>query len=309
MNYPFYRQCPSGTSPYTVKAGDTLYRISQKYFTTVAAIIAANPGINPNLLYIGQQLCIPGQPSYPNCPEGNSYTVKPGDTLFAISRFFNVSVDDIIEANPGINPNLLFLGQVICIPLATPPITCAQGNFSYTVRRGDTFYSISQRYGITVVSLAYANPRVNPNALLIGQRLCIPVQGKRYTNPTYNVTFLYPLNWRFVNDTRYEGDDGFFQISAISGNTLEEVCRNEALHVLKPYGSQPTIISLKIAGQDACLILPYPDQPPEMKDQAALIVIYPKPVTINGQNYNFFILWADKSHIREISNTLTFIRR
>jgi len=199
------------------------------------------------------------------------------------------------------------IGQVICIPLATPPVTCPSGIFSYIVRRGDTFSSISRIFGVTVESLIQANPGINPNALLIGQKLCIPKTGNRYTSQKYNVSFLYPLNWRRVSEDRYEGIDGFFQVTAISGTTLDEVCRGEAYNILRPYGSQPTIVRTSVQGQEACLIFPYPDQPAEMRGQAALIVRYPRPVTISGQNYNFLALFADKDHIREIAGTVTFL--
>jgi TolB protein len=121
------------------------------------------------------------------------------------------------------------------------------------------------------------------------------------------VNFLYPINWIKVSEYRYEGVDGFFQAAAVAGENLEQVCRNEAYHVLKPYGSEPTIMKTAIQGQEACLIFPYPDQPLEMRGQSALIVRYPKPITISGQTYSFFILWADQNHLREIANTVTFL--
>lgn len=174
MNNPFYRQCPPNTVPYTIKAGDTIYRLAQQFNTTVPAIISANPFINPNALRIGQQICIPRQPIYPACPEGNYYTIRPGDTLGDIAFRFNISTDDLIEANPGINPYNLRIGQVICIPLATPPVVCPPGTVTYTIRRGDTFYSIARRFNTTVDALIRTNPNINPNALLIGQKICIP---------------------------------------------------------------------------------------------------------------------------------------
>lgn len=307
MSVSNFRQCPAGTLPYTIKAGDTFYKLALQYNTTVQALVAANPTANPLSLYVGHQICIPVRGSVPACPEGNYYVIKPGDTLYSISRFFNISLDDLVEANPGINPYNLFIGQVICIPLATPPVTCPPGIFPYIVRRGDTLYSIARIFNVTVEALVQANRGVNPYALLIGQKLCIPRPGNRFTSQSLKVTFLYPANWRRVTEDRYEGVDGFFQVGAISGESLEVVCRNEAQHPLMPYGSEPLILRTRIQGQDACLIFPYPDQPVEMRGQAALIVTYPRPVTIAGQVYNFFILWADKDHIREIANTLSFI--
>lgn len=175
------------------------------------------------------------------------------------------------------------------------------------MQRGDTFYSISTRFGVSIRELQLANRVINPNALLIGQKLCIPKTGHRFVSEPLNVNFLYPINWILVSEDRYEGVDGFFQVSAASGESLDQVCNNEAFHILRPYGSQPTILKIGIQGQEACVIFPYPDQPPEMRGQSALIVKYPSPITISGQTYNFFILWADQNHIREIANTVTFL--
>ena len=55
-----------------------------------------------------------------NMSRGNFYTIRPGDTLFSIGRRFNVSVDDLLEANPGIDPQSLRVGQIICIPVTAP---------------------------------------------------------------------------------------------------------------------------------------------------------------------------------------------
>ncbi|MCI2256344.1 LysM peptidoglycan-binding domain-containing protein [Domibacillus sp. PGB-M46] len=131
---------------------------------------------------------------------------------------------------------------------------------------------------------------------------------KTYTNSAYRVQFHYPSHWQKVSDGRYEGPDGFFQISAIaSDEAIHEVCRNEAFHPLQPYGSAPRIIHTKIQQQEACLIFPSEDQPPEMNGQAALIVRYPKPVQIEGTTYNYFILWADQQHVNQLSTSLRFL--
>jgi TolB protein len=129
-----------------------------------------------------------------------------------------------------------------------------------------------------------------------------------YTNPIYHVSFPYPANWRKVTEERYEGADGFFQISAISSeDRIDEVCRSEAFHPLRPYGSTPRIVMTRIRNQDACLIFPSADQPAEMKNQAALIVKYPRPILIQGTLYNYFILWADRNHIVPLARGLSFI--
>jgi TolB protein len=130
---------------------------------------------------------------------------------------------------------------------------------------------------------------------------------KTYSNSVYKVRFQYPSHWQRVNDERYEGEDGFFQISAIaSDQSIEVVCQNEAFHQLNPYGTKPRIQHTRVGSQPACLIFPSQDQPVEMNNQAALIVRYPTPVVIEGTEYQYFILWADQNHIIEMSTSLTF---
>ncbi|MBD1382498.1 LysM peptidoglycan-binding domain-containing protein [Metabacillus arenae] len=136
----------------------------------------------------------------------------------------------------------------------------------------------------------------------------IELPRKRYTNLVYKVNFQYPAYWQRVNNERYEGVDGFFQISAISADeNIQEVCQAEAFHQLMPYGSMPRIVNTQIQNQEACFIFPSADQPAEMRKQAALIARYPKPVEILETVYNYFILWADQPHINEIALTLNFM--
>ncbi|WP_234978633.1 muramidase family protein [Anaerosalibacter sp. Marseille-P3206] len=184
MNY--YRSqkyCPVGSFPYTIKSGDTLYLLAQRYNTTVEAIMAINPGIDPYNLQIGQVICIPSvspQP-LPPCPNGFYYTIKSGDTFYKLSIQFNVPLEAILRANPGVDPYNLQIGQVVCIPRAqpvppTPPVPPCPGGFYYTVRAGDTLYSIGLMYNVTVQQLIAANPGIDPNNLQIGQIICIPMQ-------------------------------------------------------------------------------------------------------------------------------------
>ncbi|MEW6574414.1 MAG: LysM domain-containing protein [Bacillota bacterium] len=166
--------CPPGTFPYTVRAGDTYFSLARRFNTTVEAIAAANPGVDPNNLQIGQVLCIPGAAPPQVCPPGTfPYIVRAGDTYFSLARRFNTTVEAIAAANPGVDPNNLQIGQTICIPGAAPTV-CPPGTFPYTVRAGDTYFSLARRFNTTVEAIAAANPGVDPNNLQIGQRLCIP---------------------------------------------------------------------------------------------------------------------------------------
>lgn len=131
---------------------------------------------------------------------------------------------------------------------------------------------------------------------------------KTFTSDVFQIQLQYPSHWQQVTENRFEGFDGFFQVSAIqSEESLEIVCQNEAFHELRPYGSQPRIDHTHIQNQQACLIFPSQDQQPEMRGQTALIVTYPTPIVINDTTYQYFILWADQAHIVEIGNTVRFL--
>jgi peptidoglycan DL-endopeptidase LytF len=185
--------CPGGRI-YTIKAGDTLFSLARRFNTTVQAIITANPGLNPNALQIGEQICLPIVPLPPapeQCPSGIIYRVQAGDTFYAIARRYNIAVNTLMTVNPGVNPNALQIGQQLCIPTPapTPTITCPGP--TYTVRPGDTFYGIARTLGFTVPALHAANPSVVPDNLQVGQILCLPVGGARPC-PGGTIYFIQP---------------------------------------------------------------------------------------------------------------------
>jgi peptidoglycan endopeptidase LytF len=137
------------TFPYIIQADDTIWDLADQYDTTVEDIMAANPGVDPDNLYIGQVIYVPGDPPSTwvddpvesfqrrpqrrrrppyrpappyryrppvTCYRGRYYTVQPGDNLYRIARRFGVSTGEIIARNPNINPYYLQVGQVICVP-------------------------------------------------------------------------------------------------------------------------------------------------------------------------------------------------
>ncbi|MFY7870142.1 MAG: LysM peptidoglycan-binding domain-containing protein [Exiguobacterium sp.] len=106
---------PTTTVKYTVKSGDTLYKIATMYNTTVAKIAAANNITNVNSIYVGQVLIIPGTTVTPPTTTVK-YTVKSGDTLYKIATMYNTTVAKIAAANNITNVNSIYVGQVLTIP-------------------------------------------------------------------------------------------------------------------------------------------------------------------------------------------------
>jgi len=130
-----------------------------------------------------------------------------------------------------------------------------------------------------------------------------------FNNVEYRVSLSYPLGWE-QNESylvKYEGEEGYFQLSATNGDSIDTVVDREANHKLKPYGNEPQIDNLTIDNNEARLISPSDDQPLEMQLQSSLIVRYPNSVEIDNRTYHYFILWADKDHIRKIANSIKFL--
>jgi LysM repeat protein len=100
----------------TVRPGDTLSAIAERYGISVFDLARENRITNWNLVFYGQVLRIPGTGPTPTPAGPTRYTVVPGDNLVKISLRFGVPVSRIVEANELDNPNRIFYGQVLTIP-------------------------------------------------------------------------------------------------------------------------------------------------------------------------------------------------
>ena len=162
---------------YTVKSGDSLYSIARKFNTTVDDIKRINNLVSNNLS-IGQKLIInqdnQKEETIQNNPSSNIYTVKSGDSLYAIARKFNTTVDDIKRLNNLVNNNLS-IGQKLIINQDNNKEETIQNNPSsniYTVKSGDSLYAIARKFNTTVDDIKRLNNLVSNN-LSIGQKLII----------------------------------------------------------------------------------------------------------------------------------------
>lgn len=143
------------TNYYLVKKGDTLYSIAEKHNMSVLDLKKMN-NLTSNDLYIGQKLNVNKKVK----PSTDKYIVTTGDTLYSISKKFNIPVDSLKQAN-NISNNLLIVGQELIIP-----------NDIYIVTSGDNLYSIATKFNTTVSALKSKNNLTNDN-LYVGQKLII----------------------------------------------------------------------------------------------------------------------------------------
>lgn len=153
----------SNKNQYIVQRGDTLYSLALKYNTTVDKLRNLN-NLNTNTLTIGQILVLPIET---DIDEYDIYVVKKGDSLWSISRKFNIDINDLIELN-NLKDLTLQINQSILVPQQQENIETDL----YIVKKGDTLWSISNKLNIPVQTLKELN-NLNSNLLKVNQQLKI----------------------------------------------------------------------------------------------------------------------------------------
>lgn len=176
-NIPYTAPNSTSETNYTVKKGDTLYAIAQKYNTTVDTLKSLN-NLSNNNLSIGQILKLP-------TPTTNTYTVKSGDTLYRIANQNNTTIQAIKDLN-NLTSDLLSIGQTLLIP-TTEIIKIPSTTINYTVQKGDTLYGIAKKYSTTIDKIKQLN-NLTSDLLSIGQILQIP-ETQTIEIPTSTITY------------------------------------------------------------------------------------------------------------------------
>lgn len=163
-------------SIHTVKRGESLSVIAQKYGTSTKAIMSANK-LKSSGLAVGQKLKIPGSgaasvsiPNKPNTVETETitHTVKSGEFLGKIASHYKVKIADIRREN-NLKSDTLWVGQKLKITVAVKdkPIR------KHKVARGEYLGKIASKYGVSVSSIRKAN-NLRSDELAVGQVLIIP---------------------------------------------------------------------------------------------------------------------------------------
>lgn len=167
---------------YTVRTGDTLGRIARDHGVSLSDVVAVNDISNPDLIYPGQVLAIPGVDTKPDI----THVVTRGETLARIAGKYGTSVSSIIDANSILNPNLILIGQQLLVPgagFAGPggsggesggPSRSGQ---SHIVKKGESLAQIASQYpGVNGDDIATSNGIVN-GRIYTGTRLFLDGPG------------------------------------------------------------------------------------------------------------------------------------
>lgn len=158
---------------YTVKPGDSLYKIGQAQHVSIASLKTTNH-LTSNMIYPGEALKFPATQV---SSKSATYIVKSGDSLYKISRAHHVSVSELKALN-GLSGTTIYPGQTLNLPVGTSSTTSSTStqslpSSSYIVKSGDSLYKIGRDYGVSVQALKDAN-HLSSDVINVGQTLNIP---------------------------------------------------------------------------------------------------------------------------------------
>ncbi len=176
----------SGNGTYTVKAGDSLYRIAVNHNMSLQELKNLN-NLSSNLIMPGQVLKVSGQvsssqPSTNTSQSSNqtqtsgngTYTVKAGDSLWAIANSHKMTLNDLKRVN-NLSSDLIYVGQTLkvtkgAVTTVNKPNTQSNTNKTYTVKAGDSLWRIASNNGTTVNQLKALN-NLTSDMIYVGQNL------------------------------------------------------------------------------------------------------------------------------------------
>jgi peptidoglycan DL-endopeptidase LytF len=171
---------------YAVADGDTLWSVAKRLGVSPEKLAAANPGVDPRRMSIGQHLAVPAGAAQPTLAQAQTppqaqpaassrmHAVTDGDNFWSVARRYDVTVAALTQANPGVDPTRLRIGQQLAIPSGEQAPVRVASNPGYVVTDGDNFWSIARRLGVDVADLKRVNGAVDPQKLQPGQVLALP---------------------------------------------------------------------------------------------------------------------------------------
>ncbi|KRL61781.1 muramidase family protein [Latilactobacillus fuchuensis] len=175
---------PATGTKYTVKSGDSVWAIANKYGISMANLVKWN-SIRNNFIYPGQVLVVSqsgsgststgntGSGSTTTNQTGKTYTVKSGDSVWAIANKSGISMATLVQLN-NIKNNFIYPGQVLKLGSTTTSTSNSNQGTStsktYTVKSGDSLWSIAQKNQLSITQLKQIN-NLHSDLILVGQTL------------------------------------------------------------------------------------------------------------------------------------------
>lgn len=209
---------------YTVKAGDSLWKIAMGNDLTVDHLKQMN-NLTTNTIYVGQQLRIKEGQTNSQASQSNSqtnqssqnagtYTVKAGDTLWGIANDHDTTVN-ALKQNNHLSSDTIYVGQVLSLGQTAltgshSPTQSPTSNGTYTVKSGDTLWSIANANDMTVAQLKQKNDLSN-DTIYVGQTLNVSSTKSASTTSTASATYTV------------KSGDSLWQIASANGTTVNQL--------------------------------------------------------------------------------------
>lgn len=196
---------------YTVEPGDTLSQIASEHGVSTSAIAAENGITDPNRIWVGQLLSIPGGTTDSPSSAPDIYVVQPGETLGTIAARFGTTVSTIAELNGITNPNIVYAGtRLIMSGEAPPPPPVSSPTAStHTVAAGESLSVIAASYSMKTADLAALNAIENFDRIYIGQVLKVTGTSPGFACPVPGATFFNDWGFPRSGGRYHEGTDLF----------------------------------------------------------------------------------------------------
>ncbi len=245
---------------HTIEKGQNLYSISSMYGIDQDDIIRLNPGA-ADKIYAGQTLRIPKETTIEQ--EEVFHSIQPGETLYRLTQIYNISAKEIIDENPGLSADNFKIGQVVRIPVKqeleekepeeiVPEIPVAvvpRCQEMHKVKRKETIFSVSQKYGITEQELIGANPELK-DGMKRGQYLCIPFPAPVIERKRPEQLINPPTNSELFSQTQEQAYTiPVIKAAVILPFTLEGEGKSESARMIEYYeGFLMAVDSLKKKG-------------------------------------------------------------
>jgi LysM repeat protein len=171
---------------HTVERGETVFSIARTYGVDTNAIYRLNPGSN-EVIKIGQQLKIKQRKASDNSVTFIYHTIRPKETLYAVSQTYQVQASDIMKTNPGLDASAFQVGKNIRIPVrlveeVLPEKPAEPRYIEYKVAKRETIYRIQRKFNISQEHLIRLNPSLS-KGLKEGMILKIPADDQTPVPP------------------------------------------------------------------------------------------------------------------------------